>query len=410
VNSKRIQNTRASVCLSALLVASCVFSHDVVAQDIELGERPVDLLETLEAGELRSKLLACASETSVRTEFSIAHRGAPLGFPEHTKEGYNAAAKMGAGIIECDVTFTRDKTLVCRHSQCDLASTTNILETPLAEKCSVPPDYSSSTPFSEVMCCTSDLLVDEFLSLRGKTDHGNKDAGTLDEYYSLADTPQSDLQGKTGTLMTHAESIELFVELGVKMIPELKRPEVEMPFNDEYTQEQYAQALVDEYIDAGINPSEVFLQSFSLDDVHYWLRKAPEFGRQSAWLDGRFDTDPSKPVALEPSMADLAETGISIVAPPLWMLLSLDANMNIIPSNYALAAKSAGLDIIAWTAERSGSLKQGGGWYYKSIQSAIKEDGDLYKVLDTLAQQIEVRGVFSDWPATTTFYANCADI
>jgi glycerophosphoryl diester phosphodiesterase len=50
-------------------------------------------------------------------DFSIGHRGASLHFPEHTKEGYVAAADMGAGIIECDVTFTKDQELVCRHSQ-----------------------------------------------------------------------------------------------------------------------------------------------------------------------------------------------------------------------------------------------------------------------------------------------------
>jgi glycerophosphoryl diester phosphodiesterase len=38
---------------------------------------------------------------------------------------------MGAGILECDVTFTRDRELVCRHAQCDLHTTTNILDTPL---------------------------------------------------------------------------------------------------------------------------------------------------------------------------------------------------------------------------------------------------------------------------------------
>ena len=43
---------------------------------------------------------------------------------------------MGAGIIECDVTFTKDRELVCRHSQCDLHTTTNILTVPeLAAKC-----------------------------------------------------------------------------------------------------------------------------------------------------------------------------------------------------------------------------------------------------------------------------------
>jgi glycerophosphoryl diester phosphodiesterase len=45
---------------------------------------------------------------------------------------------MGAGIVECDVTFTKDKELVCRHAQNDLHTTTNILATPLAAKCVQP--------------------------------------------------------------------------------------------------------------------------------------------------------------------------------------------------------------------------------------------------------------------------------
>jgi len=49
-------------------------------------------------------------------DFSIGHRGAALQFPEHTRESYVAAARMGAGILECDVTFTKDRELVCRHS------------------------------------------------------------------------------------------------------------------------------------------------------------------------------------------------------------------------------------------------------------------------------------------------------
>ncbi len=57
-------------------------------------------------------------------------------FPEHTREGVLAADRMGAGIIECDVAFTKDRQLVCRHSQCDLHTTTDILARPeLAAKC-----------------------------------------------------------------------------------------------------------------------------------------------------------------------------------------------------------------------------------------------------------------------------------
>jgi glycerophosphoryl diester phosphodiesterase len=30
-----------------------------------------------------------------------------------------------------------------------------------------------------------------------------------------------------------------------------------------------------------------------------------------------------------------------------------------------------------------------------------------FELLDVLAQDVGVEGVFSDWPATTTFYAYC---
>ena len=38
---------------------------------------------------------------------------------------------------------------------------------------------------------------------------------------------------------------------------------------------------------------------------------------------------------------------------------------------------------------------------------AIKKGSDMYKALDVLAQQVGILGIFSDWPATVTYYANC---
>ena len=40
----------------------------------------------------------------------------------------------------------------------------------------------------------------------------------------------------------------------------------------------------------------------------------------------------------------------------------------------------------------------------------IDNDGDVMTVLDVLAQDVGVIGVFSDWPATTTYYANCMNL
>jgi glycerophosphoryl diester phosphodiesterase len=41
------------------------------------------------------------------------------------------------------------------------------------------------------------------------------------------------------------------------------------------------------------------------------------------------------------------------------------------------------------------------------VKSAIDRDGDALTVLDVLARQVGVRGMFPDWLAATTFYASC---
>ena len=85
----------------------------------------------MKEGPAKERLKACGPDrTYTARAFSISHRGAPLQFPEHTREGVLAAARMGAGIIECDVAFTKDRQLVCRHAQCDLHTTTDILARP----------------------------------------------------------------------------------------------------------------------------------------------------------------------------------------------------------------------------------------------------------------------------------------
>jgi hypothetical protein len=62
------------------------------AQDrnVQLGPRPFFLVSDMDDGELKEEFLACMEQTPKRTLFSIAHRGAPLQFPEHTKESYES--------------------------------------------------------------------------------------------------------------------------------------------------------------------------------------------------------------------------------------------------------------------------------------------------------------------------------
>jgi glycerophosphoryl diester phosphodiesterase len=105
----------------------------------------------MEDGELKEELLGCFDSKPRRSLLSIGHRGAPLQFPEHTKESYEAAHRMGAGIVECDVTFTKDRELVCRHAQDDLATTTDILLTPLADTCVTPFTPAQFGPVGELV-------------------------------------------------------------------------------------------------------------------------------------------------------------------------------------------------------------------------------------------------------------------
>jgi glycerophosphoryl diester phosphodiesterase len=374
---------------------------------VQLGPRPFFLIEDMEQSPLKRKLQQCSKGPFYKTDFSIGHRGAALQFPEHTKQSYQAAAKMGAGIVECDVTFTKGKELVCRHSQCDLHTTTDILATDLAGKCSVQPDSNSDKPFANVQCCTSDITLAEFKTLKGKMDAGNPNAETVAEYMNATPSFRTDLYSGNGILMTHKESIELFKKLGVKMTPELKAPSVAMPF-DGFTQEAYAQKMIDEYKEAGVNPKRVYPQSFNVNDVLYWIAHEPTFGKQAVSLEDL--NTPEDVVAATARLPQLVENGVKIVAPPTWALVTLGASNKIVPSEYADAIKASGLKIITWTLERSGLLKNGGGYYYQSVTDGIKTDGDTLVILDVLAKDVGVMGIFSDWAATVTYYANCMNL
>lgn len=389
-------------------------------QAVHLGPRPYYLVEDMDDSELKDKLQSCGDMRRFRkTDFSIGHRGAAMQFPEHTRESYVAAARMGAGILECDVTFTKDRELVCRHSQCDLHTTTNILKTDLAAKCSVPPaieiDENGNeilTNAADIKCCTSDISVAEFKTLSGKMDAANKNATTIDEYMNATADWRTDLYTGNGTLLTHKESIALFKQLGTKMTPELKSPSVEMPYEGDYTQQDYAQQMINEYKEMGVRPNKVFAQSFNIDDVRYWIENEPRFGMQAVYLDGRYSVptfDHNDPATWDPSMENLVADGVKIIAPPMWMLLDVDAHGQIVPSTYAKYAKQVGLDIITWTFERS-DLRQGasaGTWYHQTTHETIDNDGDKYVALDVLAREVGILGIFSDWPASVSYYSNC---
>jgi len=377
-----------------------------IDQSIQLGPRPFYLVQGMDPGPLKSKLMKCMNGPFRRTNFSIAHRGAPLQFPEHTKEAYEAGARMGAGIVECDVTFTKDGQLVCRHDECDLHTTTNIVDTPLNASCTVPWSGANSGP----RCCTSDITLAQFRTLKGKMDASVPAATTARGFLGGTAAFRTDLYNPHGTLVTLRESIALNRSLGVKHTPELKAGNAARVAQVFGSQEAYAQAMIDEFKRAHVDPRDVYAQSFNLADVIYWVSHEPAYGRQAVYLD---DVDPSAgiPPLTAAELQDIRRQGVRIFAPPIPALLAVDSNDRIVASQYAKDIKAAGLKIISWSFERA-DLRNGakGAGFYAAFDPdgrAIKKDSDMYLELDALAQDVGVIGLFSDWPASVSYYASC---
>ena len=255
----------------------------------------------------------------------------------------------------------------------------------------------------------------EFKTLKGKMDASNPNATTPAEFQGGTANWRTDLYSTGATLLTHKESIELLDKLGSKYTPELKGPnrdanlQVETVFG---SQAAYAQAMIDDYKAAGISPRKVWAQSFNKDDVLYWIKNEPAFGKQAVYLD---DANVPADVPSASELKGYAKQGIKIVAPPMWVLLEVK-NGKIVPSQYAKNAKAAGLDIITWTLERSGRIVEevlptkgtaSPSFYYQTTLDALHNDGDLMTTLDVLAKQVGILGIFSDWSGTVSYYASC---
>jgi glycerophosphoryl diester phosphodiesterase len=395
--------------------------------NVQVGPRPFYLVEGMDEGPLKNKLEACKDEPVRRTDFSIAHRGAPLQFPEHTKESYEAGARMGAGIVECDVTFTSDGTLVCRHAQNDLHTTTNILVSDLASTCKKPftPAVTGAggavTTPAGAECRTSELTLGQFKSLRGKMDSSNAAATTPLQFQGGNPLFRTELYTGRGTLLTFKESIQLNKKLGVKHTPELKSGDP-VTINAVFgSQDKYAQALIDELIAGDVRPRDAYPQSFNINDILYWVRQTA-YGSQAVFLvdydtvtDNILlaDTAGKQLVSRDEQLAffgTLRRAGVKIIAPAMPALLAVNGD-RVVASQLAKDLRGMGFDLISWSFERA-DLRQGAskaGFYYDfdPTGAAIKKDSDMYKALNALAKDVKVIGMFSDWPGTVSYYASC---
>ncbi|KAG7126662.1 Extracellular protein like [Verticillium longisporum] len=398
--------------VNSILIAGLVAATQVAAspckpppkykpiESIQLGPRPYWLVDDMSDSPVKKQLEECKDIKEFKpSAWSIAHRGGgTLFMPEHSVESNLAGARMGAGVLECDVAFTSDRQLVCRHSQCDLHYTTDIVTHPaLNAKCTTPFAPAQDGRPATAKCCTSDITLAEFKTLCARMEGANTTATTPEAYLLGAPVWRTELYGRCGTVLTHKEHIRMTDELGLQFTPELKNPAA-----------AYAQQLIDEYRQAGIDPRRVWPQSFHYPDILYWLDNEPAFGAQAVYLDENGETAATFPDAVA-NLTTYKADGVRIVAPPLPYLVTLDDGGRIVPSAYATRANELGLEIITWSLERSGVLSDGtkGGYYYTTIADAIQTDGDVFELLHVLAKDIGVLGVFSDWSATVTYYANC---
>ena len=380
---------------------------------ISLGPRPAYLVEAMAPGPLQEALRRCATAPPRRSRFSIAHRGAPLQFPEHSREGYLAAAQMGAGVLECDVTFTRDQELVCRHSECDLHQTTDILLRPaLAAKCSEPfqPADPETGREARARCCTSDLNLSEFKRLCARMDQHDPSAVTPEAYLGGGTPWRTQLyRGRCGTVMSHRESITLARGLGLAMTPELKRPARPLP--EGFSRRQLSERFISAYREAEVPLTDLYPQSFERKEIARWRALDPAFAARAVYLEGRVPSRrllPRQRLLLLPLLLPLRRAGIERLAAPLWMLAEASAEGALRVSPYGALAAELGFELIAWTLERSPPRsRRGRDWYYQGLEEVLTRDGDLFTLLHLLRHELPLIGVFSDWPATVSYYASC---
>ena len=324
---------------------------------VSIGPRPFYLLSQMNDDDpLKQALGQCADRiVEYRTsDFVIGHRGAALQFPEHTFQSHDAASRMGAGLVECDVNLTKDKKLVCRHMRCDLHLTTNVLLVPeLAKKCSDPFQPAQHGVNAKAKCCTTDFTLEEIQSLCGKMHSCNMKAKSPKTYVGNTPGWQTDLYSHDcPKIQSHEDYVRTVDSNSGSFVPEFKMLDYDFTKREDgYTREMYVRQILDDYKD--IDPLRVYVQGFTWKDMYYVAKYKPQYRQNSFALDKNMATAWYTKQQLRGHFAALVENGIPAVAPAIFMLLEVDKHGNIVPSQYAKVAREMGLEIIAWTLERS---------------------------------------------------------
>lgn len=271
----------------------------------------------------------------------IAHRGASAQRPEHTAAAYELAIEQGADFIEPDLVMTKDGVLVARHEN-KLDDTTNVasLDAFADRKTTKNIDGKEITGWF-----TEDFTLAELEELRTR------------ERLPNVRPDNTEFDGQQ-PILTLAEILDIASKAGVGVYPELKHPgyfdSIGLPME---------QALVDQLADFG---GPVFIQSFELS----CLQK----------LDAMTDR-PLIYLVGESQQGELDSAVLGIVSR---FVDGVGVDKKLITPEVARAARSAGLELHAWTLR-------------PEPQFLIAGADDMQAEFEKL-KSLGVTGVFTDAP------------
>lgn len=394
------------------------------------------------------------------TEKSIGHRGAALVAPEETIPSWQIGAASGAGYLECDVSVTKDLDFTCRHSNCDLQFTTDLIENhpDLNAKCSKPWVPGSG---EEATCCTFDFTMKELSRLCSKMDSVIN--ASADNYSTYLLGPAGFRTGtlaekKCSPLVPYREYLRLLKRSGYNAIPELKDTWMNRTqdflaskgTNIYKIADTFADMLVEEGFHPWPKPGEAelpsgtvkgIMQTFDHRIAAHWKTTRPNLSVEYMWETDQMDNEEG--VLCYPSNGDLngnvggdcggklliqklVDLGVDLMAPAIPVLLASGPNRTVVPSRTAEFLKRLKVQHIgSWSLERQGCDAVSGvtpevpgqllapcgspdSFYYAPIENTSTfQHVDVLQVLDVLFRDVGLNSLFSDFPATVSMYVNC---
>ena len=413
---------------------------------------------------LRADISTCKEPLRLN-EAVYAHRGAPLVAPEETEASWAIGVRSGAGLLECDASLTRDGHLICRHSTCDLATTTDVVANhpAMLSRCSRP--WQAARPAAgaapatraEVACCTYDFTLSELSVLcAGMESLVNSSATRRSEYLLGPPGFRSPYiaRARCHALVPLSQFLRLAREWGVGVVPELKdtwKPEL-VTFLASIGRDidWLAESILTQVRDAGFMAAlggnaaqRGLLQTFDPRIAARWKQLAPSHPVLFLWITDRSiqAATPCETVhfdcATSTTLTELVGLGVEVLAPAMQLLLSSDSHRMAISegmrrlqmliadgSSAAGAATSTTTgttQIGTWSFERSGcpsadpTASLGNqpastgpcGPYWNGLQGVSAfQHADTLLAIDALLGA-GVVGIFSDFPAAVSAVANC---